>query len=113
MAHTLLDQKRAVRFCCPALLAMCTHRISKHLNLSTCHKNSALPNQALGSWGRLGLQGKVLLLITNSDYQYTDRMMSHAYDRYLKTEGMTWRDLFDMACLLPSTARCTWLVIYT
>ncbi|CAL8467153.1 g6689 [Coccomyxa elongata] len=40
--------------------------------------------------------GKTLLLITNSDYQYTNRMMSHAYDRYLEAEGMTWRDLFDM-----------------
>ncbi|EIE26811.1 HAD-superfamily hydrolase [Coccomyxa subellipsoidea C-169] len=40
--------------------------------------------------------GKTLMLITNSDYQYTDRMMSHAYDRYLEAEGMTWRDIFDM-----------------
>ncbi len=38
------------------------------------------------------------MLITNSDYQYTDRMMSHAYDRYLEAEGMTWRDIFDMVC---------------
>jgi hypothetical protein len=42
------------------------------------------------------MQGKTLMLITNSDYQYTDRMMSHAYDRYLEAEGMTWRDIFDM-----------------
>jgi hypothetical protein len=35
-------------------------------------------------------------LITNSDYEYTNRMMSHAYDRYLEDEGMKWRDLFDM-----------------
>lgn len=42
------------------------------------------------------LQGKLLLLITNSDYEYTERMMSFAYDRYLKAEGMQWRDLFDM-----------------
>ncbi len=27
--------------------------------------------------------GKQLLLITNSDYQYTDTMMSHAYNRFL------------------------------
>ncbi|MGQ3144891.1 hypothetical protein [Rhizobium oryzihabitans] len=27
--------------------------------------------------------GKQLLLITNSDYQYTDRMMTYAYTRYL------------------------------
>lgn len=41
------------------------------------------------------------MLITNSDYQYTDRMMSHAYDRYLKAEGMTWRDVFDMVHIPP------------
>ena len=40
-------------------------------------------------------QGKTLLLITNSDYQYTDRIMSYCYDRFLPT-GMRWRDLFDM-----------------
>ncbi|KAL6763622.1 putative cytosolic purine 5-nucleotidase [Haematococcus lacustris] len=39
--------------------------------------------------------GKQLLLITNSDYQYTDRMMTYAYTRYLP-QGMGWRDLFDM-----------------
>ncbi len=52
----------------------------------------------------MALQGKTLLLITNSDYQYTNRMMSHAYDRYLEEEGMTWRDLFDMVrtCCPPS-----------
>jgi hypothetical protein len=31
--------------------------------------------------------GKMLLLITNSDYEYTERMMSYAYDRFLP-EGM-------------------------
>lgn len=46
------------------------------------------------------LQGKLLLLITNSDYEYTNCMMSFAYDRYLEAEGMQWRDLFDMV-------RCT------
>ena len=39
--------------------------------------------------------GKALLLITNSDYEYTDQMMSYAYNRFLP-EGSTWRDLFDM-----------------
>lgn len=39
--------------------------------------------------------GKQLLLITNSDYEYTSVMMSYAYDRFLP-KGMTWRDLFDM-----------------
>jgi hypothetical protein len=39
--------------------------------------------------------GKQLLLITNSDFHYTDRMMSFAYDCFLPP-GQTWRDLFDM-----------------
>eukprot|EP00798_Chlamydomonas_sp_ICE-L_P019954 gene19954-26662_t len=39
--------------------------------------------------------GKQVLLITNSDYEYTDRMMSYAHNRYMP-EGSTWRDLFDM-----------------
>ncbi len=39
--------------------------------------------------------GKQLLLITNSDFEYTDRMMSFAYDRFMP-EGRTWRSLFDM-----------------
>ncbi|KAL1807496.1 hypothetical protein ACET3Z_024486 [Daucus carota] len=39
--------------------------------------------------------GKTLLLITNSDYLYTDEMMQHAFDRFLPTD-MEWRDLFDM-----------------
>lgn len=38
--------------------------------------------------------GKQLVLITNSDYNYTHAMMSHAYDRYLPA-GMTWVNLFD------------------
>lgn len=43
--------------------------------------------------------GKLLLLITNSDYVYTNKMMSFAYDRFLP-EGMTWRDLFDMVIVM-------------
>ncbi len=39
--------------------------------------------------------GKKLLLITNSDYLYTQQLMSYAYDRFLPS-GMKWRDLFDM-----------------
>ena len=41
------------------------------------------------------LQGKILMLITNSDYHYTNKMMTFAYNRFLP-EGSTWRDLFDM-----------------
>ncbi|GAX76350.1 hypothetical protein CEUSTIGMA_g3796.t1 [Chlamydomonas eustigma] len=43
--------------------------------------------------------GKQLLLITNSDYEYTNQMMSFAYDRFLP-EGMKWRDLFDMVIVM-------------
>ncbi|XP_043723111.1 cytosolic purine 5'-nucleotidase isoform X2 [Telopea speciosissima] len=39
--------------------------------------------------------GKRLLLITNSDYHYTDKMMQHAFNRFLPNE-MGWRDLFDI-----------------
>lgn len=35
------------------------------------------------------------MLITNSDFNYTQKMMSYAYDEFLP-EGKTWRDLFDM-----------------
>ncbi len=39
--------------------------------------------------------GKKLLLITNSEWSFTSKMMAHAYDRHLPG-GMTWRDLFDL-----------------
>ncbi|XP_024383280.1 uncharacterized protein [Physcomitrium patens] len=39
--------------------------------------------------------GKRLLLITNSDYLYTNKMMQYAFDKYLP-DGMGWRALFDM-----------------
>ena len=38
--------------------------------------------------------GKSLLLITNSDLQYTEAVMSYAHDPYLP-DGMKWRDMFD------------------
>ncbi len=47
-------------------------------------------------------QGKTLMLITNSDYAYTQTMMSFAYDRFLAPHGMRWRDIFDMARAFPS-----------
>jgi HAD superfamily 5'-nucleotidase-like hydrolase len=37
--------------------------------------------------------GKKLLLITNSEWDFTRSMMSYAFDRFLP-DGMTWRDLF-------------------
>lgn len=39
--------------------------------------------------------GKRLLLITNSEWSFTSRMMAHAYDRHLPGD-MTWRQLFDV-----------------
>ncbi|XP_031128065.1 5'-nucleotidase domain-containing protein 4 [Ipomoea triloba] len=39
--------------------------------------------------------GKRLLLITNSDYHYTNKMMQHSFNRFLPND-MSWRDLFDM-----------------
>jgi len=39
--------------------------------------------------------GKKLLLITNSEWEYTRRMMAFAFDPHLP-EGMGWRDLFDL-----------------
>jgi HAD superfamily 5'-nucleotidase-like hydrolase len=39
--------------------------------------------------------GKRLLLITNSEWGYTNAMMSYAFDRFLPS-GMRWRDLFHL-----------------
>jgi hypothetical protein len=39
--------------------------------------------------------GKRLLLITNSEWAYTQRIMAHALDPHLPA-GQTWRDLFDL-----------------
>ncbi len=39
--------------------------------------------------------GKKLLLITNSEWEYTVSMMGYAFDRFLP-DSMTWRELFDI-----------------
>ena len=39
--------------------------------------------------------GKKLLLITNSEWSYTSRIMSYAYDPFMPA-GTTWRDLFEL-----------------
>ncbi|KAL9671670.1 hypothetical protein QQ045_009240 [Rhodiola kirilowii] len=39
--------------------------------------------------------GKKLVLITNSDYHYTDKMMKHSFNKFLPND-MGWRDLFEM-----------------
>ena len=38
--------------------------------------------------------GKTLMLITNSDFQYTKCVMEHAFEKYMP-EGQSWRSLFD------------------
>jgi HAD superfamily 5'-nucleotidase-like hydrolase len=45
--------------------------------------------------------GKKLLLITNSEWSYTQHMMSFAFDRFLP-QGMTWRSLFDVVIVSAS-----------
>jgi 5'-nucleotidase len=39
--------------------------------------------------------GKLLLLVTNSEWSYTCEMMSYAFDRFL-AGGRSWRSLFDV-----------------
>lgn len=39
--------------------------------------------------------GKSLVLVTNSEWDYTRSMMSYTLDRFLP-KGMTWRELFDI-----------------
>jgi len=39
--------------------------------------------------------GKILVLITDSDWGYVKDIMAYAFDRHLP-DGMNWRDLFDM-----------------
>ncbi len=45
--------------------------------------------------------GKRLLLITNSGWDYTRRMMPYALDPHLP-DGLTWRDLFDVIIVSAS-----------
>mgnify|MGYP001181769761 CR=1 FL=1 len=44
---------------------------------------------------RLKRDGKKLLLITNSDYLYSNQMMKYAFDPFLK-EHQNWRELFQV-----------------
>lgn len=39
--------------------------------------------------------GKQVLLVTNSEWSYTDAMMKYSFERYLP-KGMHWRELFDL-----------------
>jgi hypothetical protein len=49
-------------------------------------------DRILQTWKR---SGKRLMVITNSDWAYTDRMMTFALDNFLPG-GTTWRDLFEV-----------------
>jgi 5'-nucleotidase len=42
--------------------------------------------------------GKKLMLISNSEWPYTNAMMSYAFDRFLPS-GMTWRELFELTVI--------------
>ena len=41
------------------------------------------------------VSGKLLMLITNSEWSYTNKVMTHTFDPFLKG-GETWRDLFEI-----------------
>ena len=105
MAYTLLDLKRAVKQPSPAPAFV------NAAGEAPCATYGPLA-AALQLMFSVLLQGKLILLITNSDYQYTERMMSFAYDRYLKAEGMQWRDLFDMVSCRAFALRLTSAVLY-
>ncbi|MDW3216992.1 MAG: HAD-IG family 5'-nucleotidase [Acidimicrobiales bacterium] len=50
------------------------------------------------------LAGKQLLLITNSEWSYTQHMMNWAVDRFMP-DGETWRDLFDIVIVAAAKPR--------
>ena len=41
------------------------------------------------------MAGKRLVMITNSEWEYADKVMTYSFDRFLPAE-MTWRDLFEI-----------------
>ena len=45
--------------------------------------------------------GKLLMLITNSDWSYTNQVMTHTFDPFLKG-GDKWRDLFEIVVVSAS-----------
>lgn len=48
--------------------------------------------------------GKELLLVTNSDWSYTKRMMSWCFDGFMP-QGQTWRNLFDLVIVSADKPR--------
>jgi HAD superfamily 5'-nucleotidase-like hydrolase len=53
---------------------------------------------------RLKSYGKQLFLITNSDYDYTQTLMNHCFNPYLKNHK-TWTELFDLTVTLATKPR--------
>ena len=45
--------------------------------------------------------GKLLMLITNSEWSYTSKIMTHTFDPFLRG-GDTWRDLFELVVVSSS-----------
>ena len=45
--------------------------------------------------------GKLLMLITNSEWSYTNQIMTHTFDPFLRG-GDTWRDLFEIVVVSSS-----------
>ncbi len=80
-----------------------------HQSIDATHAEGALKAEIMADPGRyvfpdpetaLALldqkrAGKKLMLVTNSEWDYTRAMMSYAFDRHLP-DGMKWRDLFDV-----------------
>jgi len=58
----------------------------------------------LGTLQDQRLAGKQLLLITNSEWWYTQQMMSWCFDDALP-DGETWRDLFDLVIVSAAKPR--------
>ncbi|MDE0067695.1 MAG: HAD-IG family 5'-nucleotidase [Acidimicrobiaceae bacterium] len=50
------------------------------------------------------LAGKDLILITNSDWSYSQQMMNWCFNRFMP-EGQTWRDLFDLIIVAANKPR--------
>ena len=50
------------------------------------------------------LAGKELILITNSDWSYSQQMMHWCFDRFMP-DGQTWRDLFDLIIVAANKPR--------
>ena len=48
--------------------------------------------------------GKTLVMITNSDWAYTSKMMNYAFDRFCP-KNTTWRDLFDLVIVSANKPR--------